>query len=298
VHGARLDSRQRAPLEDPPRARRSSPARRTRRPDRRAASPAGGAATLALHPAHIGCSGWNYASWRGGIYPPGLPSRRWLERYGELFDTVEVNATFYRLLKRETAARWLTQTPPEFLFAVKASRYLTHIRRLADVSTGIARFYDGIAPLRDAGRLGPVLWQLPANFTRDERRLAALLAELPPGRHAFEFRDPSWFVDEVYELLRAHGACLVFADHPERPFQTFERTCDWTYVRLHYGHRGRRGNYSERELARWAERVHAWRREGELFAYFNNDWEGFATRNACRLSTRLGELLRAEQGSG
>jgi uncharacterized protein YecE (DUF72 family) len=262
----------------------------------RGSSPPGRRPKLELRPAHIGCSGWNYASWRGGIYPAGLSPRHWLERYAELFDTVEVNATFYRLLKRETASRWLTQTPADFVFAVKASRYLTHIKRLTDASSAVGRFYDGIAPLLDSGRLGPVLWQLPANFTRDEGRLAALLAELPPGHHAFEFRDPSWFVEEVYELLRAHGACLVFAEHPERPFQTFERTCEWIYVRFHYGSHGRRGNYSERELARWAERLHAWRREAELFAYFNNDWEGFATRNAAWLRARLDALARAEPG--
>jgi uncharacterized protein YecE (DUF72 family) len=252
---------------------------------------------VALHPVHIGCSGWNYRSWRGGTYPAGLASRHWLERYAELFDTVEVNATFYRLLKPETAARWVEQTPPRFVFAVKASRYLTHIRRLADVEQGIARFYEGIEPLREAGRLGPVLWQLPASFTRDDARLAGLLAKLPAGAHAFEFRHASWFAPPVYELLREYGACLVVGEHPERAFQSYEPTTTWRYVRFHYGHQGRRGNYSERELAAWAERLHAWRADADVFAYFNNDWEGFAPRNAAWLQTRLKRMAQREEGA-
>jgi uncharacterized protein YecE (DUF72 family) len=246
----------------------------------------------------VGTSGWQYRHWRYTYFRKGVPQNKWFEQVLRDFRTVELNVTFYRLPKTEVFAGWYARSPNDAVITVKASRYLTHIKRLADVATGIERFYDGIAPLRDAGRLGPVLWQLPANFTRDAERLGALLAELPPGRHAFEFRDPSWFVEEVYELLRAHGACLVFADHPERPFQTFERTCDWVYVRFHYGSHGRRGNYSERELARWAERLHGWRGEAELFAYFNNDWERFATRNALWMSSRLDELARAQAGDG
>jgi uncharacterized protein YecE (DUF72 family) len=179
------------------------------------------------------------------------------------------------------------------VFAVKASRYLTHVRRLSQIEDGVARFYERIAPLIDAGRLGPVLWQLPESFQRDDERLASALGALPPGRHAVELRHPSWFVPEVYALLRRHGAALVIADHPQRPFQTYEPTASWGFVRLHYGHRGRRGNYSQRELEDWALRLHGWRAERELFVYFNNDWEAFAPRNARRLRRRLQEL---EQG--
>src|SRR5438067_1444807 len=119
----------------------------------------------------IGCSGWNYDDWRGRLYPERQPKRRWLELYAARFDTVEVNTTFYRLPKRDAVAAWVDQTPQGFVFAVKASRYLTHIKRLRDLGDGIARFYERIEPLRDAGRLGPVLWQLPANFHRDDERL-------------------------------------------------------------------------------------------------------------------------------
>lgn len=231
----------------------------------------------------IGCSGWDYRDWRGRFYPQSLASSQWLAHYAREFETVEVNTTFYQLIKRETAAHWLEQTPQEFVFAVKASRYLTHVRRLVNIGEGIARFYGSIEPLVEARRLGPVLWQLPENFRLDLARLRAALELLPAGRHAFEFRDASWFVPAVYALLREHGAALVVGDHPERPFEVHEHTSDWGYVRFHYGHSGRRGNYSARELATWAERLRAWRREEELFVYFNNDWEGFAPRNALAL---------------
>jgi uncharacterized protein YecE (DUF72 family) len=247
-------------------------------------------------PVQVGCSGWNYTDWREVVYPQGVPARRWLERYSELFDTVEVNATFYRLIKRESVANWVDQTPASFVFAVKASRFLTHVKRLADIDDPVKRFYERIEPLLEAKRLGAVLWQLPETFHRDTHRLGELLPRLPAGRHAFEFRHPSWFDREVYELLARHDAALVIGDHPRRGFQTLERTADWRYVRLHYGHRGRRGNYSERELEQWAARLHGWRSEGEVFVYFNNDWEAFAPRNAAWLEDRLRSLAGEPQG--
>jgi uncharacterized protein YecE (DUF72 family) len=247
-------------------------------------------------PVQVGCSGWNYTDWRGVVYPPGVPARRWLERYSELFDTVEVNATFYRLIKRESVANWVDQTPASFVFAVKASRFLTHVKRLADIDEAVKRFCERIEPLTEAKRLGAVLWQLPETFHRDVHRLGELLPRLPAGRHAFEFRHPSWFDREVYELLARHDATLVIGDHPQRGFQTLERTAGWRYVRLHYGHRGRRGNYSERELEQWAARLHRWRSEGEVFVYFNNDWEAFAPRNAAWLEDRLRSLADEPQG--
>ena len=235
----------------------------------------------------IGCSGWNYAHWREVVYPKGLPQARWLEHYATLFDTVEVNTTFYRLPKRDSVARWVEQTPQDFLFTVKASRYLTHIRRLTDLTGGLQRFYERIEPLVRSPKMGPVLWQLPATFHRNDDRLGAALAELPPGRHAFEFRHASWFVPEVYDLLRARSAALVIGDHPERPFQTYELTADWTFIRFHYGSRGRNGNYSERELEEWAQRIEALRAGADVYAYFNNDWHGYAVKNGLWLRERL-----------
>ena len=238
-------------------------------------------------PVRIGCSGWNYDDWRGRLYPQGMGPSRWLPRYAEVFDTVEVNATFYRLPSLNGVERWVEQTPDDFLFTVKASRYLTHIKRLTDLGPGAERFYERIEPLLRSPKMGPVLWQLPGNFRRDDDRLAAALGKLPPGRHCFEFRHASWFVPEVYELLRSEGAALVIGDHPERPFQTHEFTAAWTFVRFHYGHRGRNGNYSERELEEWAERIEEWRSRVDVYAYFNNDWLGYAVKNGIWLRKRL-----------
>jgi uncharacterized protein YecE (DUF72 family) len=236
----------------------------------------------------IGCSGWNYADWRERVYPKGLPQRRWLEQYATLFDTVEVNNTFYRLPARSSVGNWIASTPENFLFAVKASRFLTHVKRLTDMGEGVGRFYERIEPLAASPKMGPVLWQLPENFHRNDERLAAALTRLPPGRHCFEFRHASWFVPEVYALLSRHDAALVIGDHPERPFQTYELTAEWTFIRFHYGSRGRNGNYSEAELETWRGRIDEWRREVDVFAYFNNDWLGYAVKNGLWLKARLG----------
>jgi uncharacterized protein YecE (DUF72 family) len=238
-------------------------------------------------PVRIGCSGWNYESWKEEFYE-GKPARLWLEHYAQYFETVEVNNTFYRLPLKTSVARWVEQTPPSFVFAVKASRYLTHVKRLTDLGGGIERYYERLEPLVRSPKLGPVLWQLPGNFRRNDQRLAAALEALPPGRHCFEFRHASWFAEPVYDLLRKHGAALVIGDRPEvKEFQSHELTTNWTYVRFHYGSRGRRGNYSESELEEWARRFESWRRKVEIFAYFNNDWEVFAVRNALWLKRRL-----------
>jgi uncharacterized protein YecE (DUF72 family) len=243
----------------------------------------------------VGCSGWQYASWRERFYPKGLPQRRWLEHYAAEFDTVEVNSTFYRLAKPKAVAGWVEQTPPDFVFAAKASQYLTHMKRLTDIEQGIGRFYEGIAPLAASPKLGPVLWQLPERFKRDLPRLAEALDRLPDGRHAFEFRHPSWFEDdEALDLLRWNGVALAIGDHPARPWQPWVATTDWSFVRFHYGARGRRGNYSETELREYAPRVAALADEG--YVYFNNDWEGFAVKNAQRLRRLLGadERVRSQ----
>jgi uncharacterized protein YecE (DUF72 family) len=169
------------------------------------------------------------------------------------------------------------------------------MKRLTDLQPGIERFYEAIAPLAESPKLGPVLWQLPERFTRDEDRLAGALEILPPGRHCFEFRHESWFTSDVLELLRAYGAALAYGDHPERPFVPLELTADWTFLRFHFGHRGRRGNYSATELDEWAERVRDLRERVEVFAYFNNDWEAFAIHNALGLRERLQDFGGSER---
>jgi uncharacterized protein YecE (DUF72 family) len=243
-----------------------------------------------MKPVRVGCSGWMYDDWRGRLYPERAPKRTWLELYAEHFDTVEVNSTFYRLARREAVSAWVEQTPPGFLFAVKASRYLTHVKRLRDIHDGIARFYEPLDPLRESARLGPILWQLPENFHRDDVRLRGWLEALgsaPPARNTIEFRHPSWFVPEVMDALRAAGVALTIGDHPSRPFQTREMTATWTFIRFHYGARGRRGNYSDREIDEWAQRIRRWRRRVDVYAYFNNDWQGFAPANARLMLRRL-----------
>jgi uncharacterized protein YecE (DUF72 family) len=240
----------------------------------------------------IGCSGWMYDSWRGRLYPERVAKRRWLEVYASVFDTVEVNSTFYRLARREAVAGWVEQTPADFLFAVKASRYLTHIKRLVDVSEGIERFYEPLEPMIEAGRLGPVLWQLPENFHRDDGLLYRWLEVLPEGLHTIEFRHPSWFVPEVLDALRARGVALTIGDHPSRRFQTYDATAGWRFIRFHHGSRGRAGNYSATEIEEWARRIAQWRAREEVYAYFNNDWNGYAPANAKLLMRRMGERAR------
>jgi uncharacterized protein YecE (DUF72 family) len=242
-----------------------------------------------VKPIRIGCSGWNYDHWRDGVfYPPRLPARRWLQYYSEHFDTVEVNSTFYRLPRETAVANWVRETPPEFLFAAKISRYVTHIKRLRDLQPSIDLFYSRIRPLVDSPKLGPVLWQLPPGFRRDDERLVQALEALPSGRHAFEFRDETWFSGEVYELLRRYGVALVIGDTPQRPYQAHELTSDWTFVRFHHGSRGHHSNYSARELEEWAQRFERWGHRFEVFAYFNNDHNGYAVKNALWLRRRLG----------
>jgi uncharacterized protein YecE (DUF72 family) len=233
-----------------------------------------------VHEARVGCSGWSYADWRGGLYPSGLPQRRWLERYAEVFDTVEINATFYRLPKEEAVRGWVEQVPGTFRFAVKASRFLTHMKRLRDIRDGVARFWEPLEPLRRGRRLGPVLWQLPESFERDDDLLAAALGELPRARHCFEFRHPSWFAEPVRLLLAERGASLAIGDDRRRPLPEAAPVGELAYLRLHYGHRGRDGNYSRTELDTWRRRIAAWRARRPVFVYLNNDWKGYAPANA------------------
>ncbi len=245
------------------------------------------------HSIRIGCSGWNYDHWRNGVfYPPRLAARNWLEHYARSFDTVEVNMTFYRLPKAPIVQRWVHETPPGFVFAIKVSRYVTHIKRLLDVHEHLPKLLQRIEPLLRSPKLGPFLWQLPPTFQRDLDRLETTLEHISHDdyRHAFEFRHPSWFCAETYELLRAHNVALVIGDRPEvNDFQAHELTADFTFVRWHGGTRGANGNYSHTELDEWAGRLASWSAGLDVFAYFNNDWEGYAVENALYLKECLGQ---------
>jgi uncharacterized protein YecE (DUF72 family) len=234
---------------------------------------------------HVGTCGWQYRDWVGGLYPRGLPQEAWLPRFAEVFETVEVNNSFYRLPEREIFERWRRLTPPGFVVAVKASRYVTHIRRLRDAGDPMRLLWDrarGLGP-----RLGPVLFQLPPRFPVEAERLAALLAALPGGmRAAFEFRDPSWHTDEVHRMLDEAGCALVWPDRPGVR-ATLPITGGWGYVRFHQG-RPDRADYDRSKLRRWTQRL-AGLHARDVFVYFNNDTGGAAVRDALALRDLLRE---------
>ena len=235
-----------------------------------------------MEPVKIGCSGWVYKDWRGRFYPEKMPQRDWLQHYASVFDTVEINNTFYRLPTEAAVRGWAERTPEGFEFAVKGSRYTTHIKRLIEFEKYSSRFFDALKPLEEAGKLGIVLWQLPPNFQQDLERLETALTVLDnrPGRHCFEFRHETWFKPETYDMLRKHDVALVIGDDPRFPFVARKLTASWTYIRFHRGAHGVRGKYAPGELDTWRRRIAAWRKDNCVFAYFNNDWEGFAPENA------------------
>ena len=187
-------------------------------------------------PVVVGTSGWQYRDWRGLLYPPDLPQRDWLAYYASQYATVENNSTFYRLPARDTFADWQARTPGDFVMAIKASRYLTHVKRLRDPEEPVAKLMAAAAGL--GGRLGPVLLQLPPNLTADPGRLAACLAAFagyPGTRVAVEPRHPSWWTEEVRQVLAAHRAALCWADQLGRPVTPLWRTAGWGYLRFHQG---------------------------------------------------------------
>jgi uncharacterized protein YecE (DUF72 family) len=238
----------------------------------------------------VGCSGWVYKDWRGTFYPEKLPQREWLRHYASQFDTVEINNTFYRLPSEAAVQKWVDETDDDFCFAVKASRYITHIKRLIDPEKYVQRFLGTVAPLIEAKQQTVLLWQLPPTFKRNDERLDAALTAIRDQtvcRNAVEFRHPSWFAPDVYELLNRHKTALVIADSPDYPFVKRKLTTEWTYVRMHRGTRGGRGHYSAAEIATWRRRIASWRSKAEVLVYFNNDWEAFAVDNAARLRDGL-----------
>ncbi|HEU4760201.1 MAG TPA: DUF72 domain-containing protein [Dehalococcoidia bacterium] len=241
----------------------------------------------------IGTSGWHYGHWRGAFYPQGLPPRQWLAFYAARFPTVELNASFYRQPRATTWDLWRNTAPQGFLFAVKANRFITHIKRLADCEGPLQRFLDGARRLGD--RLGPVLYQMPPSFHRSEEnveRLEAFLPLLPPDLlHAFEFRHKSWFGDDTAEQLRRHG--IAFCSFDMVGFECpLAATAPYAYLRFHGSEARYASNYTDGMLEGWAARLnHLGREVDQVFVYFNNDAWAFAVANAARLAELLGVAL-------
>ncbi len=230
----------------------------------------------------VGTSGWTYGDWKGRFYPEDLKPAEYLTWYARRFDTTEINYSFYHLPQPKTFEKWAAQTPEKFVFAVKVSRFITHIQRLEDVREPWEKFLERAAHL--GRKLGPLLLQFPPSFRADPARLEAFLEtsrELGARRLAFEFRHASWFVPEVASLLAGHDAALVIAHSSRYPCAPPEATASFVYLRFHGPRELFASRYSEAELEEWAERIRGWRREGRsVYAYFNNDRFGYAIENA------------------
>lgn len=234
----------------------------------------------------IGTSGWHYPHWRGIFYPPAVPPQEYLRYYSRHFDSVEINNSFYQLPAPSTLALWRESVPADFLFAIKASSYITHRKKLKDPQRSTARFFEAIRSLGE--KLGPVLFQLPPRWRADPLRLEAFLAALPRGlRYAFELRDPSWFEPRVEAALRRYGAafCIYEFDWRLSPLTV---TAEFVYVRLHGPGGAYSGRYGRRGLRPWAERIRRWRAEGlDVYVYFDNDEAGYAAQDALALREML-----------
>jgi uncharacterized protein YecE (DUF72 family) len=235
----------------------------------------------------IGTSGWVYRHWRGTFYPQELPTRAWLSYYGERFATVELNNSFYRLPSEKAFRAWAAAVPPGFRFAVKASRYLTHMKKLLEPEEPLERFLSRARLLGD--KLGPILYQLPPRWKCNLDRLRAFLECLPGDvEHVLEFRDPSWINEEVFAVLEACGVGFCTISHPTLACP-IRPTAHVVYIRMHGAETLYASRYSEGELCWWAERIGDVLDMGhEVYVYFNNDAFGYAVENARRLS----EILR------
>jgi uncharacterized protein YecE (DUF72 family) len=235
----------------------------------------------------IGTSGWHYKHWRGSFYPTDLSAKDWLQFYSTHFNTVELNNSFYHLPAPSSFDSWRDTTPSDFLFAVKGSRFITHMKKLKDPKSSTKKFFNGANRLEH--KLGPILFQLPPHWHIDVGRLSEFLSSMPKGhRYVFEFRDESWLTREVYEVLEDHNAAMCIHDlgGKQSPLQI---TANFTYLRFHGpGEAKYSGSYSTQMLGRWAVRIGNWRKTlSAIYAFFNNDVGGFAPQNAAKLKEML-----------
>lgn len=273
----------------------------------------------------IGISGYDYKPWRGGFYPSELPARDWLRYASRAFDTIEINGTFYSLKSPDVFARWRAEAPADgFVYAIKGGRFITHNLKLRNCETALGNFFaQGVLALGRA--TGPFLWQLPDSYRFDPDRIDQFLGILPRDstegeamardhdhrlrrgvlvdaaervsyRHALEVRHPTYFTDELYDLVRAHGCALVASDGAGRWPLALEMTADFAYVRLHGSSVLYTSRYTDEGLDTWAARVQDWRQRGDVYVYFDNDAKVHAPHDARRLIERVGNDVKRRAG--
>lgn len=231
---------------------------------------------------HIGTSGWHYEHWQGPFYPEDLKKRDFLDYYIKYFDTVEINNSFYQMPSAKTLKDWKDTVLRNFIFSIKASRYITHMKKLKDSRQPVERFIDAARHLGE--KLGPILFQLPPHWRCNTERLKSFLNSLPTGyRYTMEFRDETWFNDEVYKLLRDNNVAFCIY-HLEGRLSPKEITANFVYVRLHGPGGAYEGSYDKKTLTGWAGRLSAWAKKGlQAYCYFDNDQAGYAAKDAARL---------------
>ena len=238
---------------------------------------------------HIGTSGWHYKHWLDVFYPPGTKPAQMFQFYAQHFDTVEINNSFYHLPSAKTFDNWRDSSPPKFCFAVKASRFITHMKKLKDPKPSSEKFF--LVADRLENKLGPILFQLPPRWKVNVERFAEFLESLPERhKYVFEFRDASWFVPEVYALMRRHKAAFCIHDFADMKVP-HEITANFTYIRFHGPTSAKYfGSYSKAQLRAWAERIKDWSRQlSSIYVYFNNDPGGEAVKNGLELKRLLGD---------
>ena len=250
---------------------------------------------------YIGTSGWSYKHWKNGVFYPQRWKEHELRYYQKFFNSVELNTSFYHLPKKEAFRNWRKLVPKDFIFSVKASRYLTHILKLSEPREPLENLLENASVLRE--KLGPIFFQFAPNFAADPEKLAKfakILRGSPRGsnppfgiraegwtlRFAFEFRHQSWFSPEIYQILKKHNLALIFSDTPKYPYEE-EITADFIYLRLH-GHKVLYGSkYTKEELRNWTRKIKRWGRKKDVYCYFDNDAQGFAPQNAIELKEIL-----------
>jgi uncharacterized protein YecE (DUF72 family) len=239
---------------------------------------------------YVGTSGWSYKHWRGIFYPDTLPPTKYLQHFSRYFTTVEINNSFYRLPEKSSFLKWKDETPPDFLFATKASRFITHLKRLRPSFDSVTLFLDRVRFLGD--KLGPILFQLPPRWKADQKRLEEFLKELPSGyQYVFEFRDHSWFTDEIYATLSKYNIAFCIYDLLGDTSPLIVTSKRFVYVRLHGSGQKYGGSYPDEVLKVWSKQILEWQAAGyKVFFYFNNDHKGFAIKNAFSLRGFLKEI--------